>query len=225
MTLSRDAILKIHRLKPFRSRRRLARLGCGGAGYRQYNNKSTENTRRSEQNMATAEWDGTKASHPAMRARVAEWPCASRGGKNGLAKKHKRPAPQNRWSRGVDWPIVAWVVVVHAGALAAPFFFTWKALARLGVSGLADRQHRRLHGLSPAIDARQFFDLSPDSPAVRLHRRLVGRGLGPDVGGQSSQAPYVQRQGGRSAFSPRRQVVEPHAVVHAGARCRASSRS
>jgi stearoyl-CoA desaturase (delta-9 desaturase) len=26
-----------------------------------------------------------------------------------------------------DWPVVAWIVIVHAGALAAPFFFTWKA--------------------------------------------------------------------------------------------------
>ena len=40
---------------------------------------------------------------------------------------------------------------------AAPFFFTWKALGVAVVPGLADRQHRRLHGLSPAIDARQLF--------------------------------------------------------------------
>ena len=33
---------------------------------------------------------------------------------------------------GYDWPVLAWIVVVHSGALAAPFFFTWKALA-LGV--------------------------------------------------------------------------------------------
>ena len=29
---------------------------------------------------------------------------------------------------GLDWPIVAWIVIVHLGALAAPFFFTWKAV-------------------------------------------------------------------------------------------------
>jgi stearoyl-CoA desaturase (delta-9 desaturase) len=28
-----------------------------------------------------------------------------------------------------DWPVIGWIIVVHAGALAAPFFFTWKALA------------------------------------------------------------------------------------------------
>ncbi len=69
-------------------------------------------------------------------------------------KKQRRPAPQNRWSRGVDWPIVAWVVVVHAGALAAPFFFTWKALAvsaflawLTGSIGVCMGYHRQLtHG-------------------------------------------------------------------------------
>jgi fatty-acid desaturase len=35
----------------------------------------------------------------------------------------------SRWSRGLDWPIVTWIVVVHVAALGAPFFFTWKALA------------------------------------------------------------------------------------------------
>jgi stearoyl-CoA desaturase (delta-9 desaturase) len=29
---------------------------------------------------------------------------------------------------GYDWPVIGWIIVVHAGALAAPFFFTWKAL-------------------------------------------------------------------------------------------------
>lgn len=109
--------------------------------------------------------------------------------------------------------------------LGRPVLLHLEGTGGFGLSGLADRQHRCLHGLSPSIDAWQFFDLSPDSPAVRLYRGFVGRGLGPDVGGQSSQAPYVQRQGGRSAFSPRGQMVEPHAVVHAGSHSSASSRN
>src|SRR4051812_5459353 len=31
-------------------------------------------------------------------------------------------------TRGLDWPVVIWIGVVHAMALAAPFFFTWQAL-------------------------------------------------------------------------------------------------
>ncbi|QDT38531.1 acyl-CoA desaturase [Stratiformator vulcanicus] len=42
---------------------------------------------------------------------------------------HDSFAPDRlKWSE-VDWPITAWIVGMHAGALAAPFFFTWQALA------------------------------------------------------------------------------------------------
>ena len=37
--------------------------------------------------------------------------------------------PKNRWPDGIDWPTVIWLTALHVGALAAPFFFTWKALA------------------------------------------------------------------------------------------------
>jgi len=32
------------------------------------------------------------------------------------------------WSLGIDWPVAVWIAAIHLGALAAPFFFTWKAL-------------------------------------------------------------------------------------------------
>lgn len=32
-----------------------------------------------------------------------------------------------RWSN-VDWVVLGWMVAMHAGCLAAPFFFTWQAL-------------------------------------------------------------------------------------------------
>ena len=35
---------------------------------------------------------------------------------------------EDPWKLGYDWPVVIWIAVVHLGALAAPFFFTWKAL-------------------------------------------------------------------------------------------------
>jgi stearoyl-CoA desaturase (delta-9 desaturase) len=34
---------------------------------------------------------------------------------------------QLKWSN-VDWIVVVWMAVMHAGAIAAPFFFTWSAL-------------------------------------------------------------------------------------------------
>src|SRR5690349_3446803 len=30
--------------------------------------------------------------------------------------------------RGVDWPVVIWIAVVHMMALAAPFFFSWQGV-------------------------------------------------------------------------------------------------
>ncbi len=35
--------------------------------------------------------------------------------------------------RGIDWPVVIWIVLVHAMALAAPFFFTWQAVLACAV--------------------------------------------------------------------------------------------
>ncbi|NQV23947.1 MAG: fatty acid desaturase [Rhodopirellula sp.] len=32
------------------------------------------------------------------------------------------------WSR-IDWPVLGWMLLVHAGCLAAPFYFSWTALA------------------------------------------------------------------------------------------------
>lgn len=37
-------------------------------------------------------------------------------------------AAERRWRQGLDWPVVIWIGVLHLGALAAPFCFTWKGL-------------------------------------------------------------------------------------------------
>jgi fatty-acid desaturase len=60
----------------------------------------------------------------------------------------------NPWAKGYDWPVVIWIAVVHLGALAAPFFFTWKALGLCaflawftGSIGVCMGYHRQLtHG-------------------------------------------------------------------------------
>jgi fatty-acid desaturase len=46
--------------------------------------------------------------------------------------KHSSP-PKTRRERlmpnGINWPIMGWIVVLHLGALAAPFTFSWQGLA------------------------------------------------------------------------------------------------
>src|SRR5690606_18383616 len=61
---------------------------------------------------------------------------------------------EGRWARGRDWHVVHWIVAVHVGALAAPFFFTWQALVLClflawftGSVGVCMGYHRHLtHG-------------------------------------------------------------------------------
>ena len=35
---------------------------------------------------------------------------------------------RERISRGIDWRVVGWLGFIHLGALAAPFYFTWKGV-------------------------------------------------------------------------------------------------
>jgi len=43
-------------------------------------------------------------------------------------KSHTRKKKADAWARGIDWPTTIWITLLHVGALAAPFFFTWKAV-------------------------------------------------------------------------------------------------
>ncbi|MBX7165710.1 MAG: fatty acid desaturase [Pirellulales bacterium] len=85
------------------------------------------------------------AQHPATRAATGASPTAA------------APEARNaslRWRNGMDWPVILWIGFLHVGALAAPFFFTWKALAVVvllwfvtGCIGITLGYHRLLsHG-------------------------------------------------------------------------------
>jgi stearoyl-CoA desaturase (delta-9 desaturase) len=44
------------------------------------------------------------------------------------------PRPRSiRWSRGLEWANVLWIGLLHVGALAAPFWFSWQGLAAVAV--------------------------------------------------------------------------------------------
>lgn len=60
-------------------------------------------------------------------------------GKNRQQKAARSAGPnaqRDPWANGVDWPGLIWISAVHLGALAAPFYFTWKALAIFAVLSL-----------------------------------------------------------------------------------------
>jgi fatty-acid desaturase len=46
---------------------------------------------------------------------------------HGEIKSSATPTVRKHLPDGIDWPVVTWIALVHAGALAAPWFFTWKA--------------------------------------------------------------------------------------------------
>lgn len=68
--------------------------------------------------------------------------------------------------RNVDWTVFAWMVAMHVGALAAPFFFTWQAL---GVAVL-------LHWFTCSIGICLCYhrSLSHRSLKLRWPARFVG---------------------------------------------------
>lgn len=43
-------------------------------------------------------------------------------------KQQRQPLHSDRWSNGLEWRTAIWIGLIHLGALAAPFTFTWKGL-------------------------------------------------------------------------------------------------
>jgi len=57
---------------------------------------------------------------------------------NDLSVPEQRTAQKTgRWSKGFEWGTIFWIGLLHVGALAAPFFFTWQGLVLLVVLGWA----------------------------------------------------------------------------------------
>ncbi len=102
--------------------------------------------------------------------------------------------------------------------LAAPFCFTWIGLLAFcvlswmtGGLGICLGYHRLLtHG------SFQTYRLGP--PRARPDGHLGRRGAADHLGRRTPQAPSLYRQAGRSAFAPRRRLVEPHPLALSPAR-------
>jgi len=50
-----------------------------------------------------------------------------------LSDPAAKPTIQHRWALGLEWPAVLWISLLHLGALAAPFYFTWAGVLLLVV--------------------------------------------------------------------------------------------
>ncbi|OYV90505.1 MAG: hypothetical protein B7Z73_06005 [Planctomycetia bacterium 21-64-5] len=114
-------------------------------------------------------------------------------------------AVENRWQNGIDWPVVVWIAVVHLGILAAPFYFTWKAVALMAVLhwltggiGVCLGYHRQLtHG--------SFSTYRP----VRFLLALLG-----GLSGEGSAVSWVANHRKHHVFSD--QEGDPHSPRDGG---------
>lgn len=112
---------------------------------------------------------------------------------------------KNRWQNGLDWPVVIWIAAVHVGLLAAPFFFTWKAVAVMaflhwltGGIGVCLGYHRQLtHG--------SFSTYRP----VRYLLALLG-----GLSGEGSALTWVANHRKHHVFSD--QEGDPHSPRDGG---------
>lgn len=145
---------------------------------------------------------------------AAKAPPAGRRGKKGRRLRKARTAQltpreaaskTSRWAGGLDWPVVIWIVVVHLGLLAAPFWFTWKALGiavflhwLTGGVGVCLGYHRQLtHGSFTTF------------PLVRWLLALIG-----GLSGEGSAITWVANHRKHHAHSD--QEGDPHSPRDGG---------
>lgn len=113
-----------------------------------------------------------------------------------------RAERQRRQAKGLDWPIVGWLIVLHVGALAAPFTFTWQGLVLAvgfawltGCIGITLGYHR-------LFTHRSFATYRP----LRWLIAWIG-----GLAGEGSAVHWVANHRKHHAFSD--QVGDPHSPI------------
>ncbi len=115
-----------------------------------------------------------------------------------------QPKP-DRWSRGLDWPVVIWIGVLHLAAIPAFFLFTWQGFFSFlflywltGGVGICLGYHRQLTHMS-------FQTYRP----IRWLLAFLG-----GLAGEGSAARWVANHRKHHAFSD--QEEDPHSPRHGG---------
>ena len=89
---------------------------------------------------------------------------------------HTRQWLKTRWSRGIAWPTVIWIVLLHLGALAAPFFFTWKGVLLTLVLGWLTGGVGICMGYHRLLTHGSFTTFRPVRWLIALLGGLAGQG-------------------------------------------------
>jgi stearoyl-CoA desaturase (delta-9 desaturase) len=154
-------------------------------------------------------FEATKDSDAA--AAVAPKPANPRG-HHGPMKPTPRPAmdtempPANSWAmwaRGLDWPTVIWIGLMHVMAVAAPFYFSWQALATFVVLSFATGSLGVCMGYHRLLTHGSFQTYKP----VRWFLAFLGQ-----LSGEGSALTWVANHRKHHAFSDK--DGDPHSPRH-----------
>jgi fatty-acid desaturase len=83
---------------------------------------------------------------------------------------------RSRWAEGLNWPAVFWLAVVHVGALAAAFTFSWTGLVATFVLGWLTGGIGICMGYHRLFTHRSFVAVRPLRWLIAILGSLAGQG-------------------------------------------------
>jgi len=110
---------------------------------------------------------------------------------------------RERISRGIDWRVVGWLGFIHLGALAAPFYFTWKGVLLALVLGWLTGGVGICMGYHRLLTHSSFNTFRP----IRWIIAFLG-----NLAGQGSPLMWVAQHRRHHAFSDHE--GDPHSPKH-----------
>lgn len=110
---------------------------------------------------------------------------------------------RERIRKGIAWPSVTWLVFLHIGALAAPFYFTWKGVLLALILGWVTGGIGICLGYHRLLTHSSFTTFRP----VRWVIALLG-----NLAGQGSPLMWVAQHRKHHAFSDKE--GDPHSPRH-----------
>jgi len=143
------------------------------------------------------------------RTRVEDTKLTGRRWRRGASQRSPDLAPltwqqerERRLSAGLDWPIVAWIVLLHVGALAAPLVFSWQGLVLMVVLGWLSGGIGICMGYHRLLTHRSFSTY----PVVRWIIAWLG-----GLAGEGSAIHWVANHRKHHALSDH--VGDPHSPI------------
>ncbi len=83
---------------------------------------------------------------------------------------------RSRWAEGLNWPSVCWLTAIHAGALTAPFTFSWAGLVTLLLLGWMTGSIGICLGYHRLFTHRSFAVIRPLRWSIAVLGSLAGQG-------------------------------------------------